>query len=196
MKFNRKTKIIIGIGAGLLCVLLLGFAIPQFTPGGAFFKRTKVIEKLESPIAASSWSEEGLVLADGRQIQLPGFAKLPKTSTALAEATKRGIEISTDGRVVGLVKVHHWCGNDRVGEHIARVDIARMLTFLGEGELETALTDEEKSMFLPPRESRFSEFGWNVSDFAQFSGWSRFLTERSTSLNAALVSKSKQPVSP
>src|SRR2546430_9087425 len=80
----------------------------------------KIIEKLESPVPVRGWSEDRLLSADGQTILLPGFRKLPKTSKALFEATKRGVEITPDGLVVGLVRVHHWCGNDPVEEHITR----------------------------------------------------------------------------
>src|SRR5436189_5371495 len=88
---------------------------------GRFFP-VNLVERLDSPSSVRGWSEDGVVLADGRSIKLPGFRRLPTASKALSEATKRAVEITPDGRVVGLARVHHWCGNDPLGEHIARVD--------------------------------------------------------------------------
>src|SRR5258705_3451827 len=88
------------------------------------------LESLHAPIAVKSWTPDGLSLSDGRMVQLPGIHALPSASLALSEMTKRGIEISADGRVYGLVRVHHWCGNDPVREDIARGDISHGMTFL------------------------------------------------------------------
>ena len=38
----------------------------------------------------------------------------------LALGTKHGVEVGADGRVFGLVRVWHWCGNDPVGYHPGR----------------------------------------------------------------------------
>src|SRR5215216_7039928 len=96
---------------------------------GHFFP-VRMVEKLHKPVAVTGWSDTGLHLADGRTLQLPGFRKLPAVSVALTEATKRGVEIAANGRVYGLVRVDHWCGNDAVREHIARVDVADVLNFV------------------------------------------------------------------
>jgi len=105
-------------------------------------------------------------------VQLPGFHKLPKTSIALREATKRGIEIDSNGRVFGLCRVHHWCGNDPVREHIARVDLAHMLIFLREGERTVPLSDNE--FLYPVKQASLSDLGWVAGQFALFSSWSKY----------------------
>jgi hypothetical protein len=124
------------------------------------------IERLNSPVQVVGWSSDGFDLMDGRKVQLPGFVKLPNASTALAEATKRGIEVDQNGRVFGLVQVHHWCGNDPVREHIAKVDIANLLAFLGEGE--TAPSSDNVPTLTLNDGGDFSEWGWNVSQFSLF----------------------------
>src|SRR3569832_982548 len=98
------------------------------------FVPIKKIETLNNAVAVTRWSSNGLNLADGRIVQLPGIRSLPSESDALTEATKRGVEMAADGRIWGLVRIHHWCGNDPVREHIARVDISEMMTFLRVGE--------------------------------------------------------------
>src|SRR4051812_35759277 len=91
----------------------------------------RLIEELRSPIRVVSWSEQGLQLGDGRTVRISDNPIGSEMSTALAEATREGIELSPDRRVYSLVRVHHWCGNDPVREHVARVDLAGLLTFLG-----------------------------------------------------------------
>jgi hypothetical protein len=98
----------------------------------------RIIEELRSPVAVASWSDTGLQLADGRFVSLPGIRLTPELSPALAEATKRGVELGADGRVYSLVRVHHWCGNDPVREHLARIDLVRMLTYLSPGAAKMA----------------------------------------------------------
>ena len=45
------------------------------------------------------------------------------------------------GRVVGLVKVYHWCGNDPVRKQWARVDLTHLLMYLHKGQYDQ--TDQE-----------------------------------------------------
>ena len=127
------------------------------------------IETLHNPVAVSKWNSDGLHLADGRTVQFPGLRSLPIDSPALAEATKRGVEVHADGRVWGLVRVHHWCGNDPVREHIARVDLADMILFLRVGE---PIDDVPEAKFLVRQPGgRFSKWGWRSGEFLQFQSW-------------------------
>ena len=79
------------------------------------------------------------------------------------------------GDVVGLVRVHHWCGNDPVGEHIARVDLSLMLTFLQQGERLTPLSEDEKKLIPPHFSDEFSDYGWRVGEFGRFKMWCDYL---------------------
>jgi hypothetical protein len=104
-------------------------------------------------------------------VTLPGISNLPATSDAIAESTKRGVEMGTDGRVYGLVRIHHWCGNDPVREHITRVDISEMLLFLRVGEPVLKLLPEEQGLEQPG--GTFSRFGWTVDEFMEFEFWQK-----------------------
>jgi hypothetical protein len=117
--------------------------------------RRDIVEALKNPLQVTGWSAEGLLLKDGRLLKLPGTAPLPDRSRALSEAVKRGVEVGEDGRVYGLVKVHHWCGNDPVRDHIARVDLRRMLEFLSAHEPDYG-------------DDCFSESGWSFNAFYGF----------------------------
>jgi len=110
-----------------------------------------------------------LSLADGRTVQLPGLRSLPRDSAALSEATKRGVQVHADGRVWGLVRVHHWCGNDPVREHIARVDLSDMMTFLRVGEPVSTVPEAEFLAREPG--GTFTEWGWRIGEFLQFQSW-------------------------
>jgi len=132
------------------------------------------VDKLTNPMPTKGWVERGIVLADDRVVQLPGFRRLPGCSAALSEATRAGIEVGQDGRIYGLVRVWHWCGNDRVRRHIARVDLSRMLLFLDEG-VHGPIPAAPCAYPCKPVGGRFSRFGWNVSEFSAFHEWNEAL---------------------
>jgi len=136
------------------------------------FSPIKQIASLQAPVAVRDWTTEGLLLKDGRKLPVPGLRSLPRESDALAEISVRGIEIGTNGRIYGLVKVHHWCGNDPVRDHIAKVDVSEMLLFLRVGEpLEPIAGSELETYAVGTAGGRFSQHGWDVSEYAQFRGW-------------------------
>lgn len=156
------------LGALVVAVLAVAPRIDFYMQTGRFSPVDK-IETLQNPIAVTHWTSEGLILADGRMVQVPGLRALPNPSAALMEATKRGVEIGIDGRLRGLVRIHHWCGNDPVREHIARVDLADMMTFLRVGEPVARVPNAD---FLPLAPGgQFTEWGWNVSEYVHFCSW-------------------------
>ena len=133
----------------------------------------RIVEELRSPVAVKGWTEESLLLSDGRAIKLPDIKVLPLSSTALTEATRRGVELSHSGRVYGLVRVHHWCGNDPVREHIARVDLSYLVAFLGEGEVACQIDPVFRLRMADKPGGRFTKSGWEIGEYLQFRGWSR-----------------------
>jgi len=162
------------IAAGILTIVLFAVVWPRYnfyTLTGRF-SPIKKIETLQSPMAVKNWTTNGLLLADGRAFALPGVHSLPAKSPALTEVTKRGVEITRDGRLFGLVKVHHWCGNDPVREHIAKVDISDMLIYLKVGEPTSPLARTDYPEYvIKEAGGAFSEYGWNISDYLGFTSW-------------------------
>lgn len=159
------------------CLTLLTIAAFAFWPQIVFYQFTgrfypiRRIESLQGSVGVAGWNDSELMLADGRKVKLPGFRKLPLKSEGLFAATKQGVEIAPDGRIFGLVRIHHWCGNDPVQEHVARVDISDLLLFLGEGEPIFKLPPQEEG--LQPPGGTFSRFGWTVDEFLQFEFWQK-----------------------
>ena len=170
----RKTIVV------LLSVALLFVAAIAARPHISFYMLTgrlfpvHKIESLQTPSAIKSWTKDGLLLVDGRTIQLPGLYSLPSESPVLTEIAKRGVEIAADGHVYGLMRIHHWCGNDPVREHIAKVDISDAMMFLRIGQ--TAAPIPEPDFTVREKGGRFSEWGWNISEFMQFEAWQRLKT--------------------
>lgn len=124
------------------------------------------IERLRSPIEVRGWSPDGLRLADGRVMQLPGFRKLPLRSVALSRATERGIEVTPEGRVIGLVKIWHWCGNDAVWNDVSRVDLGHLLEFMREGEFDRRIQEGDPEPFKPG--GAFRDSGWSISELVLY----------------------------
>ena len=131
------------------------------------------IDELRSPIAVEGWSNTALLLADGRTVNLPGIRELPRSSTGLAQAILRGVELGRDGRVYALIPVHHWCGNDPVREHIARVDLSYLLMFVGEGQTVGQIDPDLRQRMAEKPGGRFSASGWEYGEYLQFRGWCR-----------------------
>ncbi len=156
-------------------------------------QQQRIIDELRSPVAVTGWSDTGLLLADGRSAQLPGIGALPSSSAALIEATRWGVELGSGGRVYGLVRVHHWCGNDRVGEHIARVDLSHLLAFLGEGELVCKLDQKLRTTMAEIPGGRFTAAGWEVGEHTQFRFWSLRVDDQGGSYAAQARRRSRLP---
>lgn len=144
--------------AAAVVLFLVALFAPQFTPSWLGPKDQEIVEKLREPHTVVDWDEHGLWLADGRHVRLTGTEPLPLNSPLLEQAIVHGVELTPEGRVIGLLKIHHWCGNDPVRLHLARVDLADLLTYSRPVSPEPRLQQE------------FAEYGWSVSHFCQFLG--------------------------
>jgi len=126
-------------------------------------------ESLQSPVGVRGWNREGLLLEDGRLVRLPKIKALPAQSEALTQATAHGVEITPEGRVIGLVNVWHWCGNDPVRRHLVRVDLSHLLMFVGGGQFD--LPPKNVAAFDVPPFAAFSDNGMNISWYVSFPLW-------------------------
>jgi hypothetical protein len=127
-------------------------------------RRYDVIDRLESPRNTAGWTSAGLTLDDASLLRLPGVAALPEVSELLAAMVERGVELDPrDGRVYGLLPIWHWCGDDPVRRHVARVDLARVLEFSRESENAAGRAAWDCTSV--------SEFGWNVSCYRGYERW-------------------------
>jgi hypothetical protein len=166
---RRKTTILLVMTAAAVALAVAAWpSVSFFMLTGSFFPIKKV-DTLQHPIAVTRWDANGLNLADGRTVALPGLRLLPSTSPALAEVTKRGVDVGADGQVWGLVRIHHWCGNDAVREHVARVDLSQMMTFLRVGEPTSGVPEPE--LLVNESGGKFSEYGWDIGEFLGFQSW-------------------------
>lgn len=155
----------------ILLAVMLAAGIWCFTPPYYWHHlfTKQIIETLDHPVSVKGWNSQGLMLADGRVLPIPGVKELPQGSIALSQFIERGVELGANGQITVLAKIHHWCGNDTVKKHLARVNLSDALLFLRIG---TPLTPVPEQNYLAAEPGgRFSEYGWNMSEFHGFQGW-------------------------
>ncbi len=110
-----------------------------------------VIEQLHEPAEVTGWDQRGLILKSGGIVPLPNCTKMPESSVALEQMTKRGVEITPEGRVIGLMRVWSFCGTCLPRERIDRIDIADTLYFLREGEWAIAASSSYELTISAPK---------------------------------------------
>ncbi len=110
-----------------------------------------VIEELHEPAEVTGWDQRGLILKSGLIVPLPNCIKMPESSVALEQMTKRGVEITPEGRVIGLVRVWSFCGTCLPRERIDRIDIADTLYFLREGDWAIAASSSYELSISAPK---------------------------------------------
>ncbi len=128
------------------------------------------IERLRHPRRVVVVGSGSLVLKGNQRVRLPDHEFFPAHSRrALEWLVERGVEISPDGRVYGLVKIHHWCGNDPVAGEIVRVDVADVLTYLEQGGLYRKCRQTDPAQVVCHNYSgAFSSRGWMVEEYFDF----------------------------
>jgi hypothetical protein len=163
---KRRWRLILTACAAIIA----GFVLLPFVAPPLLRWRT-IEEHLTNPRTVRDWSSEGLRLEDGQTVALPGISSLPAKSAILSELVRQGVELTPDGRVMGLVRIWHWCGNDPVRRHTARVDIAHVLLYFG--DMPVSPDAEYVRSRAAPR--TFSDSGWNVSDYGRFMAFTNAL---------------------
>jgi hypothetical protein len=137
-----------------------------FFAGNAPWSSMNVVESLRDPVWVKGWTRTALILQDGREVVLLERGDLRAFSVELAEVTGAGVEIS-DGDVIGMVRVHHWCGNDPVRGHDARISVPDLLRYLST-KSPARLSDGESPVMVRRFSSRA---GWDVDSFHSFRDW-------------------------
>jgi hypothetical protein len=127
------TRLTIGtmmIGIAVLG-LLLGLGVSTSKPSRP--EQIDRVEELVNPQKVLGWDSTGLIL-DERKLRIPGIRAISTQSRAMKIGTIRGVEVTPEGRVIGLVRVYHRrsCGNATFINHLARIDLADMMRILGE----------------------------------------------------------------
>ncbi|SRR6266699_3684470 len=120
------------IVAVVLVLLIAGASLLDwrfFSLTGHFFPK-KIVDSLVAPVRVMAVKEDGLLTSDGRTLLPPLIARLPLSPELSKDILGNGVEMKPDGTIYALVHVHHWCGNDPVRLHLARVDLSSLLLVL------------------------------------------------------------------
>ena len=161
MRVRPKVALWIALLAG---VYFLPNVMTWITFG--YFWPVSHIDHLKNPVQVDGWGENGLRLADGRTVQLPGFSKLPLESKSLSRAVAEGVEVDANGRVFGLMRIWHWCGNDAMRNDVRRIDLGHLLEFMREGTYARKVSDRDLGPLV--KGGGFREIGWNISEFVRY----------------------------
>ncbi len=121
LKRSRKAKWVLAV-ATLAAILIARwfYVVNDRSP-------KTIVDALNSSLTIKSVGEEGLVTADGRMLPLPDVPKPRFPASVARDILDHGVEVTPDGSVYGLVRVVHWCGNDPVRFHLARIDLTSLL---------------------------------------------------------------------
>ena len=141
-------------GLGTLHLLLSGQLFPKH-----------IVEKLRNPHPVVKITKKGFIISDGRLIKVRYVSELPINSNILQAAVKNGIEVDEYGNTFGLLKIWHWCGNDPVRYHIARVNLTNLILASG-GKPDPDIPQDILKKLIPEHwELHYGEHGLNISDF-------------------------------
>ncbi|HWD37969.1 MAG TPA: hypothetical protein VG944_03920 [Fimbriimonas sp.] len=148
-----------GCAVGVLVILDAGM---NFLLTGSLWPLSHV-DRLTNPVQVSGWTEGGLRLADGRIVMPLGMIRLPETSAVLQTLTEHGVQVDSDGRTYGLVRIWHSCGNDPVRYDLSKIDLAQLLAFEREGKSTLKPDLHARASF--EKMGGSSSHGWSISDF-------------------------------
>ena len=144
------------VGGSALHFLLTGWPFPK-----------RIVDRLNNPRQVSEITAAGLVTSDGALVKLRHVSELPTNSVVVRAAVERGIEVDDRGRTFGLLRIWHWCGNDPVRYHLARVDLSDLVLASG-GKPDSGIQqDTLDTLIQKDRELRYGEHGLNISDFCR-----------------------------
>lgn len=137
IRMNRLSRV---IGAAILTIAVAvagaGYVYREnlhFYLRTGHFSPINIVDSLVAPLGVAEFTAAGLRTVEGSWIPLPGVAGIEPPPAVLRDVKKYGVEVTPEGSVFALVRVHHWCGNDPVRFHLARVDLSSLLLLLGPG---------------------------------------------------------------
>jgi hypothetical protein len=117
------------VGAALLVIGAFLLDWRFFSMTGHLFPK-KIVDSLNAPVRIIAVKETGLVTSEGKTLVPPLIARLLLHPDLTKDILGHGVELKADGTIYVLVRVHHWCGNDPVRFHLARVDLSSLMLAL------------------------------------------------------------------
>ena len=127
MSSSRKGgAIALGVFTALVLAGASYTALRATSPQSSHERRT-LVEHLANSVEVNEVRDGVCFLSDGSQWQPRAHIGTSAATRALSLAVASGLEVSSGGQAVGLLRIHHWCGNEGIDVHIARVDIDRLI---------------------------------------------------------------------
>lgn len=96
------------------------------------FTPKRIVETLQSPVHIARTSQDELLTPDGKLLHVPGVTNVVIPDPINKDIIGYGVEVAPDGTLYTLVRVHHWCGNDPVVFHLARVNLSSLLLLVAD----------------------------------------------------------------
>lgn len=106
------------------------------------------IEELIDPQQVVATRSDGLVLADGRVINLPCIQQIPASNPLLQHALHHGVEVRDDGEVYGLAELRRICGNDPVVYRLIRVNLTDLAGSIDITSIGPDILDKDSTIYL------------------------------------------------
>jgi hypothetical protein len=106
------------------------------------------IERPDRPVVVSEVTDDALVLADGSRVRLPFMKRLPKGNPVFLRALRHGVEVTPDGRAIGLVDPPRSCGNDPVLFYRMRADLSEMAGLVDPDGIDGSIVHPEEIRYI------------------------------------------------
>ena len=151
--------------AKLLLVLLVCFMALHFlmtcSPVPLFH-----IERLRNARRVVEFGGDAMLLANRQRITLPHINGIPTNEIFRTVVSKYGVEVDdATGRVYGLIKVHHWCGNDPVRYDRRRIDLSAFAGTINPDMQDNFMQDKAAHLRMLLIEvtvlNNYPKYGWN-----------------------------------
>ena len=170
MNAGRLFKITVSVSLiAVVSVGLLSLMVPYSRISREYWPEGHS-DALNNPVTVVSHDATGLTLAGGRRVTVSGYKSLTGAESLIEATKERGVEITPDGKIFGLLKIWHWCGNDSVRYHYARVNLSELIRYFDKGEPVEKTTAPAST--IPSRKFEYTDEGWSISEWMHFRGWS------------------------
>jgi len=136
--------------------LLTGCPIPLFR-----------IDHLRNPQRVLSIENTALILEGQSRITIPHILQIPSSNAVFKAAISHGVEVSEAGQVYGLIKMHHWCGNDPMRYDRRRVNLTELIGAIEPSSLDITIDSDEKAQIV----SNLTEHAERLSSYSDECGW-------------------------
>lgn len=131
---------------------------------GSFTPKSE-IETLKNPLQVQKITKTSIILENGESVKIKYISEIPVGLKVLNDAVNKGVEIDEEGNVFGLLKIHHWCGNDPIRYHLAKIQLSSLI--LASGEVHPSERPKVLSFLSLDNKLRYTEHGLSISDLVK-----------------------------